>query len=168
MRSVEDAVAMSSPASFRSSASVNATDLVRWSVRPMPRNVPTWAARMKLTLSSSDGPYSFGSNVVAGARLAVKSSIAAIKPPLTWPSTCVGNAGPSNSTVIWPDPDTASTILAPRICASGPYGLRPSTSAYHHGMLALGKRVNNLKRRRPHAILHQTAPRVLRHRSACP
>jgi hypothetical protein len=42
------------------------------------------------------------------------------------------------------------------------------SSAYHHGMLALGKSINNLKRRRPHAILHPTAPRVLRHRSACP
>jgi hypothetical protein len=30
------------------------------------------------------------------------------------------------------------------------------SSAYRRGMLALGKRLNNLKRRRPHAILHQT------------
>jgi hypothetical protein len=32
------------------------------------------------------------------------------------------------------------------------------SSAYRRGMLALGKRLNHLKRRRPQAILHHTAP----------
>src|SRR5436190_399861 len=45
--------------------------------------------------------------------------------------------------------------------------IEASPSAYYWGMLTLGKS-HLLKRRRPHAILHPTAPILLRHRSACP
>ena len=40
------------------------------------------------------------------------------------------------------------------------------SSAYHHGMLVVGKVLK--KRRRPPALLHQATPLVLRHRPACP
>src|SRR5919108_1966026 len=40
------------------------------------------------------------------------------------------------------------------------------SSTYPRGMLVVGKIPK--KRRRPHAILHQATPILLRHRSACP
>src|SRR5215472_16451548 len=40
------------------------------------------------------------------------------------------------------------------------------SSTYHRGMLVVGKVLK--KRRRPHAILHQATPILLRHRPACP
>src|SRR4030095_8473347 len=40
------------------------------------------------------------------------------------------------------------------------------SSTYHRGMLVVRKVPK--KRRRPHALLHPTAPILLRHRPACP
>src|SRR6266508_436708 len=43
---------------------------------------------------------------------------------------------------------------------------RAPSSTYHCGMLVVGKVLK--KRRRPHALLHQATPILLRHRPACP
>jgi transposase len=61
----------------------------------------------------------------------------------------------------------AGTATVPPIRSTGLILIEAPSSAYRRGMLALGDN-HWRKRRRPHAILHPTAPVLLWHRSPCP
>src|SRR6266581_4885029 len=79
--------------------------------------------------------------------------------------TCLSKVLPHSSTPLSRRTATQERTLFPVACTRLILIEAPSP-AYHHGMLIAGD-YHSGARRRPHAILHETAPILLRHRSAC-
>ncbi len=76
-------------------------------------------------MSSSVGPNSPASKVVASAVPIVSSSIAATKPPWMWPNGLIMDSGAVNSTLMRPLPGTASRTVHPVSWAQGGGGCWP-------------------------------------------